>query len=174
MSFFFSLTTILDICVPRLLATYCWHCSSLGRGAIHQAFSSAIDIEHLQASQQDLTEITRKTKHPVGSDAHTAVRAYILQQIRQLGLQAEVQTSFALNPRNSSAAQVHNIVLRLPATGIGKNLATGHQPTDQHCFWWHIMTVLPIAMVLVMMGCRWPICCKSLSNFKSSRHGEMT
>lgn len=89
--------------------------------------SSAIDIEHLQASQQDLTEITR-AKHPVGSDAHTAERAYILQEIRQLGLQAEVQTSFALNPRNSSAAQVHNIVLRLPATGIGKNLAAGQQP----------------------------------------------
>lgn len=88
--------------------------------------STAVSTQNLRASRQDLAELT-KEKHPVGSEAHAKVRDYILQRIEKLGLRAEVQSSFAINPRNNSAAQVHNIVGRLPATGGTQDAATKQQ-----------------------------------------------
>lgn len=70
--------------------------------------------DYVQARQQ-LIDIT-KERHPVGSAAHSRVRDYLVSQIRQLGYDAQLHQGFAFNPDSKAAAQVDNILVRVPAT----------------------------------------------------------
>jgi len=74
-------------------------------------FSAERALSHLRAFARE--------PHPVGTRAHDEVRDYILQQLRMLGAEAEVQTATVVSPRWGSpynAAIVCNILARLPGT----------------------------------------------------------
>lgn len=64
-----------------------------------------------------LIEIAREA-HPTGSPEHTRVRELLLDRLRALGLEPEVQTTtfLAQSPQRAHAATVRNVVARLPGT----------------------------------------------------------
>jgi hypothetical protein len=75
-----------------------------------------------------LTEIARLPR-PVGSPEHARVRQLLLERLRDLGLEPEVQTAAALAPvtRFARGATVRNVVTRLPGTAsTGAVLITAH------------------------------------------------
>ncbi len=84
-------------------------------------FSSARAMTHL-------VEIARRP-HPTGSPAHTQVRDYLLERLRALGLEPEVQTATSLVGQGDfvRAATVRNIVARIPGTASSGTLVfTAH------------------------------------------------
>ena len=67
--------------------------------------------------------------HPPGSPEHARVREFLLERLRSLGLEPEVQTTTALiqRPTRARAATVRNIVVRIPGTDpTGGVLMTAH------------------------------------------------
>lgn len=75
---------------------------------------SLISSEHLRNAQTDLARISA-ARHPVGSVAHQQVREFLVERLEKMGLKVEQQNSFAINPRNNSAAQVQNLMIKLGA-----------------------------------------------------------
>ena len=85
------------------------------------AFSSA-------RAMSMLVEIARGP-HPTGSPDHTRVREYLLDRLRLLGLEPEVQTTTSMIQRGSAVrfATVRNVMARLPGTRSGDAiLITAH------------------------------------------------
>jgi hypothetical protein len=80
--------------------------AALGDDAPPAVFSAARATRHLQ--------IIAARPHPIGSSENAAVRAYLLEQLRALGLEPQVQSTLGLfNMRgNASVGNVHNIVAR--------------------------------------------------------------
>ena len=71
--------------------------------------------------------------HPISSAAHAAVVDYLVGQLRQLGLSAEVQDDTGvlydtdIDPSQVSAAHLQNIIARLPGTdSTGTVMLYGH------------------------------------------------
>jgi hypothetical protein len=99
-------------------------------GAPPAEFSSARAMQHLSV-------ITRET-HPIGSPAHAAVREYIVRELVALGLAPEVQraTVASKNPYRTVAADVQNVVARMPGTsGDGQALMlAAHYDSVLHSF----------------------------------------
>lgn len=58
----------------------------------------------------------------MGTAAHAEVRAYLLEQMEELGLNPQVQDTFALNPIEGASlvGHVYNLVGRLKGTGDGE------------------------------------------------------
>ncbi len=75
-----------------------------------------------------VVEISREP-HPTGSPEHTRVRDRLLDRMRALGLEPEVQTATAVIERGTSAraATVRNLVARIPGSQpTGAVLITAH------------------------------------------------
>jgi len=91
--------------------------------------ANAPDTEFASArAMATLIEIATRP-HPPGSPDHARVRALLMERLRGLGLDPEVQTATALVRRDSTAraATVRNIVARLPGTDpTGAVLLTAH------------------------------------------------
>lgn len=90
------------------------------------AFSAERAREHLRV-------ITRQPR-PLGSEGHAAARAYLLDTLRGLGLEPQVQETTALRPRPDVIhSRVHNIIARMPGTGQGPALVlTAHYDSVAH------------------------------------------
>lgn len=90
------------------------------------AFSAERAREHLRA-------ITRQPR-PLGSEGHAAARAYLLDTLRGLGLEPQVQETTALRPRPDVIhSRVRNIVARMPGTGQGPAVVlTAHYDSVAH------------------------------------------
>lgn len=88
-------------------------------GAPAGEFSSGRAMEHLR--------IIARAPHPTGSPQNAAVRDFILNQMRALGLETQLQTATAVQgyPRRRGAvvgATVENVVCRLQGTAGTKSL----------------------------------------------------
>lgn len=68
-----------------------------------------------------LKEIT-KAPHFHGSDEHTRIRAYIISELKKLGLETHVQDEFNLNQWYRALVKPKNIVGVLKGSGEGKSL----------------------------------------------------
>ncbi|MGY8932551.1 MAG: M20/M25/M40 family metallo-hydrolase [Flavobacteriales bacterium] len=68
-----------------------------------------------------LKEIT-KAPHYIGTAAHTRVREYIVEQLKGLGLETEIQEGFILNPKWKSLDKPKNILAKIKGSGNGKSL----------------------------------------------------
>lgn len=98
------------------------------RSAPQTVFSAERALDHLQ--------VIARAPHPTGSIENFRVRDYLLTQLRQLGLEAEVQTSTSVyhdtgkwgipGPKGMevgpdtwglAGATVHNVMARIPGTG---------------------------------------------------------
>ncbi|GMV03774.1 MAG: aminopeptidase [Gemmatimonadota bacterium] len=85
------------------------------------AFSSA-------RAMANLVEIARRP-HPPGSPAHRQVRGYLLERMRDLGLDPSVRVATSMIGRGTTvrAATVRNIVARIPGTAsTGTVVLTAH------------------------------------------------
>lgn len=87
--------------------------SPVGAGAQPSEFSSARAMLHLKSIARE--------PHPIGSPAHAAVREYIVGELESLGLAPEVQEATAVSKaqRRTVAADVRNVVARMPGSGGG-------------------------------------------------------
>lgn len=84
-------------------------------------FSSARAMAHL-------VEIARRP-HPPGSPAHAQVRGYVVERLRDLGIEPEVQTATSMRGRGTTvrAATIRNIVARIPGrASTGEVVLTAH------------------------------------------------
>jgi hypothetical protein len=85
-------------------------------------FSSTRAMGHVRA-------ISRQP-HPLGSAAHVEVRNYLMGELSALGLTPEIQRTTAVSNKANNpfrAAQVHNLIARLPGTSNTKAvLIVGH------------------------------------------------
>jgi hypothetical protein len=67
-----------------------------------------------------------RSPRPIGSAAHAAARSYIFQQLRALGLDAEIQKTTAVSSSSAAslfyAGTIQNIVARRKGTGEGRAL----------------------------------------------------
>ncbi len=88
-------------------------------------------------AMKDLQTIT-KQPHPPGSTEHAAVREHIVEELRSLGLQPEVQTATVIDRQRDPvllAATVQNVIAKLPGTGNSKAvLVAGHYDTTPQSF----------------------------------------
>ncbi|MEO8135441.1 MAG: M20/M25/M40 family metallo-hydrolase [Betaproteobacteria bacterium] len=62
-------------------------------------------------------ETIARAPHPIGSAENRRVREYIVQRLRELGLNPEVQQAIGVNRPGGVAARVANIVARKPGRG---------------------------------------------------------
>lgn len=74
-----------------------------------------------QRALQPLKEIT-KAPHFHGSEEHTRVREYLVQQLQELGLETEVQEGFVLNESWRGLDKPKNVIGVLKGSGNGKSL----------------------------------------------------
>ncbi len=83
------------------------------------AFSAARALPHL--------EVIAGRPHPVGSTENAAVRDYIVNEIRRVGLQPELQRAVGFRPEHGAIAYVENVLTRLPGTDSTRAvLVVGH------------------------------------------------
>ncbi|PHS67471.1 MAG: peptidase M28 [Flavobacterium sp.] len=68
-----------------------------------------------------LKEIT-KAQHYIGTQEHERVREYILEQLKNLGLEIQVQEGFVMNPKWKSLDKSKNIIAKMKGSGNGKAL----------------------------------------------------
>ena len=87
--------------------------SPVGASAQPSEFSSARAMLHLKSIARE--------PHPIGSPAHAAVREYIVGELESLGFAPEVQEATAVSKaqRRTVAADVRNVVARMPGSGGG-------------------------------------------------------
>ena len=82
-------------------------------GAPATEFSAGRAMQHVQ-------QLAREP-HAMGTAAHAGARAYLLQQMQQLGLHPQVQEATAVNEAGNAAyvGYVYNLLGRLKGTGAG-------------------------------------------------------
>ena len=68
-----------------------------------------------------LKEIT-KAPHYIGTEEHTRVREYLVEQLKSLGIETHIQEGFVMNPKWKSLDKSKNIVAKIKGTGKGKAL----------------------------------------------------
>jgi Peptidase family M28 len=67
--------------------------------------------------------------HPIGSAAHTAVREYLMTQLKAMGLQPKIQTTTVVQPGDGGfgAGRVNNVLVRIPGkASTGAIVLDGH------------------------------------------------
>jgi len=74
----------------------------------------------LTAAQSQLQKITQD-KHPIGSAGHAKVREYLLAELRAIGLEPQVHSTFASFEKGTANGQVNNIVVRLAGRNSSQN-----------------------------------------------------
>ncbi|MGK0212201.1 MAG: hypothetical protein ACI9D4_002544 [Polaribacter sp.] len=80
-------------------------------------------------------EVIAKEPHFVGTKAHTEVREYILEELRKLGLDPQVQEGFTFNDWRGygNLVKPKNILARIPGTGAGESiLLMSHYDSAPH------------------------------------------
>jgi hypothetical protein len=76
----------------------------------------------------DLQAISQ-APHPIGSTAHTAVREYLVTQLKAMGLQPEIQTTTVVQPGDGGfgVGRVNNVLVRIPGkASTGAIVLDGH------------------------------------------------
>ncbi len=67
--------------------------------------------------------------HPIGSAAHTAVREYLMTQLKAMGLQPEIQTTTVVQPGDGGfgVGRVNNVLVQIPGkASTGAIVLDGH------------------------------------------------
>lgn len=90
--------------------------AAAGLSAPATEFSATRAMKHVQT--------IAKTPRPVGSDEHNAAREYIVNELRALGVEPEVQEALAVGrrPTLANVANVRNVVGVLKGTGNSKSV----------------------------------------------------
>lgn len=60
--------------------------------------------------------------HPTGSLENTKIRQYLVDQLKELGLEPEIQSAFVVNPQKKQVGRIHNVLVRIPGKKPSKAL----------------------------------------------------
>jgi Peptidase family M28 len=74
-------------------------------------------------------QVIAQAPHPIGSAAHTAVREYLMTQLKAMGLQPEIQTTTVIQPGDGGfgAGRANNVLVRIPGkASTGAIVLDGH------------------------------------------------
>ena len=111
-----------------LLALAVW-VSSSGTGLPAPVPANAADTEFSSARAMSMLVEIASDPHPTGSPEHARVRGYLLDRLRSMGLEPEVQTAMSMTETTGAvrSATVRNVAARLPGTGsTGAIVLTAH------------------------------------------------
>ena len=86
--------------------------AAVGVDAPETDFASGRALRHLEQIAAAPT--------PIGSEQHEQVKQYLIDQLEQLGLEPQVQSTSAYNPDWRSTGNVENIIVRIPGTANSK------------------------------------------------------
>lgn len=86
---------------------------------------AAMDVnapETVFSSQRALNHLGQIAANPspIGTDEHEKVRLYLYNQLKNLGLNPEIQKTSVYNPNWRNAGVIHNVLVRIPGTGGSK------------------------------------------------------
>lgn len=88
--------------------------------------NAVLDSDFNMGNAYGHIEAMASVPHFVGTEAHKATREYILAQLEEMGLPAQVQDSFpqtiGINKKWSGAVQTKNIMAKIPGKGSSKAL----------------------------------------------------
>ncbi|MGB5941904.1 MAG: M20/M25/M40 family metallo-hydrolase [Leeuwenhoekiella sp.] len=77
-------------------------------------FSTARAMQHVEAIAQ--------VPHSVGTEGHQQVQDYIIEQLKTVGLEPQIQEGFAYEPGWGKLSKAENILCRIPGSGDGRAL----------------------------------------------------
>ncbi len=99
-----------------IIATIYWSFTDMipSKNTLDSNFSLKNALHHLKNITQEA--------HYVGSDGHSKVQNYIVDELIKLGLEAEIQTHTAINNKWFAATTTENIIARVKGTKSGKAL----------------------------------------------------
>ncbi len=79
-----------------------------------------------------LKNISEKPHH-VGTDAHKKVQNYLFEELREMGLNPEIQTKTVFNKKWSAGSTIENIVVKIKGSSNGKSLlVASHYDSNPH------------------------------------------
>jgi Peptidase family M28 len=91
----------------------------------NSAFSKDKALEHLK--------IISQKPHFVGAQAHSDVRDYIVNQLKTLGLEVQIQQQLGVNKKWHSATEIQNIIAKIKGSEQGKALLLlSHYDSNPH------------------------------------------
>ena len=85
-----------------------------GLNAPINVFSAARALTQLQVIAHE--------PHPTGTEANTKVRNYLIDELKALGLDPQIQSGLGANTTWGAVAQVNNVLVRIPGATRGKAL----------------------------------------------------
>lgn len=76
------------------------------------------------SAQRAFTHIKNiaKEPHPVGTEAHRRVRAYLMDELRQMGLKPYLKSGTAIRAAGLSSACIHNIMAMIKGSNSGRTI----------------------------------------------------
>jgi len=92
--------------------------------AVRPADSPAAEFSAARAEQVLQRLLAEGQPHPTGSAAQEQVRARLLAELEQLGLQPELQAGVACSPEGV-CAELHNVLAELPGAGLPGSRPSG-------------------------------------------------
>ncbi|MBT8403373.1 MAG: M20/M25/M40 family metallo-hydrolase [Gemmatimonadetes bacterium] len=112
-----------------LLLVATWWMRPVGTMPGTEPANAPDDVFASARAMTELVEIAR-VPHPPGSPEHARVRGVLLERLRELGLEAEVQTTTYLRrgtPDEARGATVRNLIARVPGSAsTGAVVLTAH------------------------------------------------
>ena len=119
------------ISVVLILATVYWSFSDMIPSYNKEETSSPTEFS-IKNALAHLKEISKET-HYVGAKEHLNVQNYIVNELKKLGLQPEVQHQVAINKKWRAATNTANIIAKIKGTTDGKALVLlTHYDSNAH------------------------------------------
>ena len=81
--------------------------------------SAPLDEYAAQRAFQHVEALSAYGPRPIGSPAHTAAQAYLMEQLQKLGLEPQVQRAFSVSADGDELGMVENVLVRLPGSQTG-------------------------------------------------------
>lgn len=76
--------------------------------------------EFSSARAMDKLKVIAKEPHSIMTPAHAEVRDYLLQELKALGLEPEIQKSYVISDLYNASGLIENIITRIPGTDNSK------------------------------------------------------
>ena len=122
-------TPLLSVCI--LLATIYWSFSDMIPWKDQPGANQ--ETEFVLSNALNHLKNISKEPHFIGANNHKEVQNYLVEQLKNLGLNPEVQTSTVINKKWFAAAKTQNIIATIKGSGNGKSLLLlSHYDSNPH------------------------------------------
>lgn len=98
-----------------------WYSLEAGKPSAPLAADAPLSAFSAERAMPHLFQIAQQP-HPVGTAENARVRAYLMEELRALGLEPQLQSAFGVfkSKRGLSAGQVQNILVRIPGKALDR------------------------------------------------------